>query len=86
MKSDERFSDMLDKTILVQYQYEYVSTDPQLNEFKKGCKTAAFFFTTNKHAVDFKIKPSFRTLRLLSSKVLPVEVISVIISEDPING
>ena len=43
-------------------------------------------FTGVGYAVDFKINPSFKTLKLLSSKVLPVEVISVIISEDPING
>ena len=44
------------------------------------------FFATNKHAVEFRICPSLSTLRLLSSKVLPVEVMSVIISEDPIKG
>ena len=45
----------------------------------------AFFFETNKQAWEFKINPSFRILKLLSFKVFPVEVISVIISEDPIN-
>ena len=54
----------------------------QVNEFKKGCNFAAFFFAENKHAVEFKINPSFKTLKLLSAKVLPVEVISVIISEE----
>ena len=57
-----------------------------IKEFKKGCNFAAFFFAKNKHAVEFKINPSLSTLKLLSAKVLPVEVISVIISEDPING
>ena len=46
----------------------------------------AFFFAENKHAVELKINPSFNTLKLLSTKVLPVEVISVIISEEPIKG
>ena len=46
----------------------------------------AFFFETNKQAWEFKINPSFKTLRLLSFKVFPVEVISVIISEEPIKG
>ena len=38
------------------------------------------------HAWDSNIIPSLRILKLLSCKVLPVEVISVIISEEPING
>ena len=38
------------------------------------------FFDLNKHAKDSKINPSFNILKLLSLKVLPVEVISVIIS------
>ena len=38
------------------------------------------FFETNKHAVDFNINPSFKTLRLLSSKVFPVDEISDITS------
>ena len=58
----------------------------QINEFKKGCKIAAFFFEINTHARDFKINPSLRTLRLLSFKVFPVEVISVIISDDTTKG
>ena len=52
----------------------------------KKAADAAFFFATNKHAVEFKIFPSLSTLRLLSAKVFPVDVISVIISEDPIKG
>ena len=36
--------------------------------------------------VKFNINPSFKTRRLLSSRVLPVEVMSAIISEDPIKG
>ena len=55
-------------------------------EFKKGCNFAAFFFAKNKHAVELKINPSFNTLKLLSTKVLPVELISEIISEEPIKG
>ena len=58
----------------------------QINEFKKGRNAAAFFFDISKHACEFKMNPSFKTLRLLSFKVFPVEVISVIISDDPING
>ena len=58
----------------------------QVNEFKKGCNFAAFFFENNKHACDFKIKPSLSTLRLLSCKVFPVELMSVIISDEPIKG
>jgi hypothetical protein len=34
----------------------------------------------------FKITPSFTTLRLLAFKVEPVEVMSVINSEEPVNG
>ena len=37
-------------------------------------------------AFDSKINPSLRTLRLLSDKVFPVDVISVIISEEPMKG
>ena len=40
----------------------------------------------NKQAVDLNTNPSFKILKLLSSKVLPVEVISVITSDDPIKG
>ena len=65
---------------------EWECNSVQTKEFKKGCKFAAFFFEINKQAVDCKINPSFKTLKLLSSKVLPVEVISVIISDEPING
>ena len=35
MKSDEGFSDMLDKTILIQYQYENV-IPPNLRNLKKA--------------------------------------------------
>ena len=55
-------------------------------DFKKGCNFAAFFFAMNKQAFELSIKPSLRTLKLLSAKVLPVEVISVMISDEPING
>src|SRR6056300_933140 len=37
-------------------------------------------------ASDFKISPSFNILKLLAFKVSPVEVISVIISADPVKG
>ena len=37
-------------------------------------------------ASDFNIKPSFSTLRLLALRVSPVEVISVIISDEPVKG
>lgn len=56
------------------------------NDFKKGCNFAAFFFAINKHALEPSINPSLRTLKLLSAKVFPVDVISVIISEEPIKG
>ena len=58
---------------------------PTSKNLKKAA-TCSLFFAKNKHAVEFKINPSLSTLKLLSAKVLPVEVISVIISEDPING
>ena len=57
-----------------------------LNKFRKGCKLAAFFFEINKEAVDLSINPSFKTLKLLSAKVLPVDVMSAIISDEPIKG
>ena len=43
----------------------------------------SLFFAINTHAFELSIRPSFSTLKLLSSKVLPVEVISVISSEEP---
>ena len=52
----------------------------------KRPQNCGLFFEINKQACEFKIHPSLRTLRLLSFKVFPVEVISVIISDDPING
>ena len=55
-------------------------------DFKKGCNFAAFFFAINKHAFELSIIPSLRTRRLLSAKVFPVDVISVIISEEPMKG
>ena len=50
MKSDEGFSNMLDKTILIDCLNENVIPVYQFNEFKKGCNFAAFFFENNKHA------------------------------------
>mgnify|MGYP000211432346 CR=1 FL=1 len=38
------------------------------------------------HASDFNISPSFKIRRLLAFKVSPVDVISVIISLDPVKG
>ena len=49
----------------------------------------AFFlliFEINKQACDSKIIPSFKTLKSLAFKVFPVDVISVIISDEPVNG
>jgi hypothetical protein len=37
-------------------------------------------------ATDSKILPSFKTRKLLAFKVSPVDVISVIISLDPVKG
>ena len=37
-------------------------------------------------ASDFKISPSLRTLRLFALRVSPDEVMSVIISDDPVKG
>ena len=76
---------MLDKTILIDCLNENVVL-PSYIIFKKGCNLTAFFFAINKQAFELSINPSLSTLKLLSAKVLPVEVISVIISEEPING
>ena len=57
-----------------------------LKIFKREYSEYFFFLANNKQAVDFKINPSFRTLRLLSAKVFPVDEISVIISEEPMKG
>ena len=43
MKSDEGFSDMLDKTILIQYQYENVIPKLLKQKFKKGSFYCPFF-------------------------------------------
>ena len=43
MKSDEGFSDMLDKTILIDYQYENVTIPTQLKIQKGAVFTAPFF-------------------------------------------
>ncbi len=45
-----------------------------------------FFFDEKIHAWDFKISPSFKTLKLLAFNVSPEEVISVINSADPVKG
>ena len=37
-------------------------------------------------ASDFNISPSFKTLKLLAFKVSPLDVISTIISEEPVKG
>ena len=44
------------------------------------------FFENSKQADELKIIPSFNTLKSFALKVSPVEVISVIISEDPVKG
>ena len=44
------------------------------------------FFDVIKQAWELRIIPSFNILNLLAFKVAPVEVISVIISDDPVNG
>ena len=85
MKSDEGFLEISDKTILIQLVNENVIPFKLMN-LKKAAKLWPFFFEINKQAWEHKIYPSLRTLRLLSFKVFPVEVMSVIISEDPING
>jgi hypothetical protein len=46
----------------------------------------SFFLETKIQAELFNIIPSFIILRLLAFKVEPVEVISVINSEEPVNG
>ena len=46
------------------------------NEFKKGCKLAAFFFATNKQAEDFKnnIKIIKKKLNLKKEKIKIEEI------------
>ena len=39
-----------------------------------------------RHPCDFKICPSFKILKLLAFNVSPVEVISVMISDEPVKG
>ena len=48
MKSDEGFADMLDKTILIQYQYENVIV-PTQNKIQKGEFLLAFFYACTKN-------------------------------------
>jgi len=48
MKSDEGFSNMLDKTILIQYQYENVIV-PTQNKIQKGEFLLAFFYAYTKN-------------------------------------
>ena len=43
-------------------------------------------FDIKRQALEFNIIPSFKTLKLLSLNVLPVDVMSTIISDEPING
>ena len=43
-------------------------------------------FDCIKQACDFKISPSFKTLKLFAFSVAPVEVISEIISAVPVKG
>jgi len=48
MKSDEGFADMLDKTILIQYQYENVIPINLKQKFKKGSFYCPFFLFVQK--------------------------------------
>ena len=48
MKSDEGFSDMLDKTILIQYQYENVNPQFTQTKIQKGQFLLPFFFVYTK--------------------------------------
>ena len=48
MKSDEGFLDMLDKSILIQYQYENVIV-PTQNKIQKGEFLLAFFYARYKN-------------------------------------
>ena len=55
MKSDEGFSDMLDKTMLIDYQYENVSTQNTKQNSKTPEKLTswAFFFDNNEKTTKF---------------------------------
>ena len=44
------------------------------------------FFENSKQADELKIIPSFKARRLFALKVSPVDVISVIISDEPVKG
>ena len=59
-----------------------------INDLERPLLAAFFllFFEINKQACDSKIIPSFKNLKSLALKVSPVDVISVIISEEPVNG
>ena len=54
------------------------------NKFNK--EFFIIFLETKMQAELFNIVPSFRILKLLAFKVAPVDVISVINSEEPVNG
>jgi hypothetical protein len=57
------------------------------NYFNKFVKLFfLIFFEIKIHAELLNMVPSFIILKLLAIKVEPVEVISVINSEDPVNG
>ena len=57
------------------------------NYFNKFIKLFFLIFFEKKiHAELLNMVPSFIILKLLAIKVEPVEVISVINSEDPVNG
>ena len=60
----------------------------QINELGRPLRAAFFLliFEINNQACDCKIIPSFKTLKSLALKVSPVDVISEIISEEPVNG
>ena len=59
MKSDEGFSDMLDKTILIQYQYENVIRFQPKKNSKRAVFTALFFIYLNKK---YEIVVTIRTI------------------------
>ena len=63
-----------------------IKTNQLIKPLKKLFNFNVFFFVVNKQAEELNINPSFNTLKLLSAKVLPLEVMYMIISEEPING
>ena len=81
MKSDEGFSDMLDKTILIDYLNENVIPKLLKQKFKKGSFYCPFFFLISIFSKFFKFK-SFRPTSVFKSvlSLLKVELFYSIIS------